>query len=192
MEHIPVINKLIQIHQRLPDCSFMYDDWSRLNYRADELHKPCEVNKRGDAFESLLPDQFPLMFVLLRASGRFNRRNGNVRDYQNLTIGFVTIAELDFDSLENDRRIEWMKSIAKRFFTLYDKSGMFERLPEDIQYSDVYNMFDANVTGIQFEIQAQETNGVCTLPLTVFPEPIDPNDYVRDCSVFPPVIISRT
>lgn len=189
-EHIPVIEKIKQLADRMPDVSFMYDDYTRLNLMADKLRKPCEANLRADQYDLSLKDEFPLMFVILRSSGTFNRRNGNVRDYQNLQVGFVTPAlDADFDGLENDGRIEWMKAIAKRFFQLYEKSGMFEYLPASIPYQDIYNLFDATVTGVYFELQVQETGGICTLPLEVYPEPIDPTQWKRDCTTCPPTAV---
>lgn len=190
-KRVTILDKLREVHSRIPDCSFMYDDWSRLNLRSEELLKPCDKQSNNLAFNfGQSPDRtFPLMFVLLRASGEFCLKNGNARDYQNLTIGFVTPAESpDFDGLENEDRIEWCKDIARRFFSLYAKSGMFEALPERLPYKDVYNLFDSTVTGIYFELQVQETLGVCQLPLEVYPDPINPAQYVRDCSVCPPAI----
>lgn len=181
----------MEVAERVPGVTVMYDDWQKLNKRSEKLRKPCENNKGPDKPDLFPMGEFPLLFVLLQSSGTLRRKfTSNLRDSADLVIGCVVpLKELDFDGLDNVVRIEWAKAILTRFLNIYEASGMFEPLPDDIKYFDVYNLFTSHLTGVYINITARETLGECLPMLPEYGKPIDPKEWVRDCNQCPPDVI---
>lgn len=191
-ERIPLIKKLEQVAERIPGVTFMYDDWNTLNVRANALRKPCEQNASPEK-EIFTFDGFPLLFVLLQSTGTLRRRfTSNMRDAGNFLIGVVVpmdSKEYDFDGMNNVVRVEWAKSILTQFLNLYEGSGMFRPLPDDIPYFDVYKLFDSRTTGVYVNVLVDEQVGNCLPTLPEYPlEPIDPTQWYRDCLDCPPIM----
>lgn len=153
-----VIEKLKQIVDSVGGLAFLYDDWNRVDKRADMLYRSGEVVPGEDKqAEGVLP----ACFVILPAAGQFDTRAANFRDAPELQVCFCIDADKDFDGLQNESLIEQMKEYARRFICAYNNSGLFEPLPEIIQYRPLYDILQANLTGIYLNIQAFELQGEC-------------------------------
>ena len=70
-------------------------------------------------------------------------------------------AELDFDGQENEITVNRMKDFAKRFILEANRSGLFEPIEQNVPYSVVYDLLDANLTGVAIELQLKELIGDC-------------------------------
>lgn len=187
-----VIHKIQQIASRIPGIKFMYDDWNVLNNRVNKLRKACDPAKENELQDVLFfsEGEFPLLFVLLQATGTFERsKTNNMRDWANLTIGVVVPhKEYDFSGMENVVRVEWAKDILTTFLNLYEASGMFYPLPNTLNYQNLYQLFDAHTTGLYVTFQAQEVIGSCLPILPDYGEPIVPDEWKRNCDECPPIM----
>lgn len=139
-----VQEKIKQIVQSIDGLHYMYNDWSRANVDLD-----------------LSSAEFPVCISILPASGTLLNKNGNLRDCPNCLIAFLDLAELDFESEENEGTVERMKTLAKKFILAVNRSGMFEPISDRIDYSVVYDTLDQNLTGVTIEIQLKELVGDC-------------------------------
>lgn len=153
-----VIDKIRLVVETIGGLSFMYDDWNRVNKRADMLVRSNEPVSPDD---TQAEGRLPSCFVILPASGQFDTRAANYRDAPDLQICFCIDSELDFDGLQNDTLVEQMKLKCKQFIAAYNDSGMFEPLPDLIDYRPLYDILEANLTGVYINIRAFEVAGYC-------------------------------
>jgi len=137
-----VDEKIKQIVESIPGLSYEFNDWTRANVTLDNAALPTCLY--------LLPD-----------SGNLLNKNGNFRDYPNVSIAFLDKAEFDFEGEENEPTVERMKDFAKRFIIAVNNSRMFNALPENILYNVVYDKLDVNLTGVVIEVTLQELIGTC-------------------------------
>lgn len=139
-----VEQKLQKVAETFKDegISYLFHDWTRVNIAVDQM-------------------PLPVIVYSLPASGSLDMKNGFVNDNQNGLISFLSLTEFDFDSKENDCIISRMKQLALRFFSVYNQSGYFETVGGTMPYRVVYDMLDANVTGVMFEVSVKELDGIC-------------------------------
>jgi len=137
-----VDEKIKTIVEQMSGITFEFNDWTRANVTLD--------------FKRL-----PVCLYILPVSGQMNFKNGNIRDYPNALIAFLDAAELDFDGATNEPTVERMKDFARTFVRLLNKSGMFEPLPDVINYSVVYDKLDSNLTGVVLSLNLKELKGEC-------------------------------
>lgn len=122
---------------------YLYDDWSRINIRADK-----EIT-------------YPLCINLLPVSGVFKFQAGLVYDSPNCLFAFLDKTNLDFDGATNAFVVNDMKKIALKFITAINKSGKFEVISGSVPYSVVYDKLDVNLTGVVIECKLTPTTGIC-------------------------------
>jgi hypothetical protein len=103
------------------------------------------------------------MYVL-PASGSLNVGLMQLKDYPNCMIAFMDKTKHDFSGEENDSVIEGCKSLAKEFILRVNRSGVFEPVQGDIQYSVFYDKLDVNVTGIVIQVPLKEIKGLVMCP----------------------------
>lgn len=137
-----VETKIRQIVDQIGGLHYEFNDWTRANATIDYGSLPVCVN-------------------VLPVSGELAAKNGNLRDYPNCLIAFMDKAELDFDGQENEITVNRMKDFAKRFILEANRSGLFEPIEQNVPYSVVYDLLDANLTGVAIELQLKELIGDC-------------------------------
>lgn len=124
--------------------SYMFDDWARVNVRADKV------------------DKYPLLVDMLPSGGAFGLQSGQIKDEQNCLFAFLDKTPLDFDGTTNDAIIERMKTLAKKFIYQINNGGIYEAIDGDtLPYSVVYDKLDENVTGITIELTLIPIEGEC-------------------------------
>jgi hypothetical protein len=124
--------------------SYMFDNWARVNVRADKV------------------DKYPLLVDMLPSGGAFGLQSGQIKDEQNCLFAFLDKTPLDFDGTTNDAIIERMKTLAKKFIYQINNGGIYEAIDGDtLPYSVVYDKLDENVTGITIELTLIPIAGEC-------------------------------
>lgn len=134
------IQKIYEIYRELDGLSFVCDNWSKVN-KTKTLSTQATL---------------PAMVVLERAAGTFHNANANFRDYHNLVIGFIADPAYQSDGIENSAVLEHLKAQAEQFIKLYNSCGLFEPLPVDIVYTDVFALLGETAQGITFEISVRK------------------------------------
>lgn len=148
-----LINDIIELVESKLNVPCLFSDWQRLNKETDKLSKSTSEQDY----------KFPAVYIIIPAQGTFDTRFGRIRETTQLYVNFVieTLERSDFEGLENNSRIEQMKSLAKRFIYHYNKSELFEALPDTIAFQNLYMITDSSLTGVSLTIQAKELIGEC-------------------------------
>jgi len=137
-----VDEKIKSIVSQMQGLNFEFNDWTRANVTLD--------------FKNL-----PVCLYLLPVSGILFNKNGNMRDCPNALIAFLDLAEFDYDGATNEPTVERMKGYARDFIHRVNNSRLFSPLPENVNYSVVYDKLDANVTGVVLSVRLEELHGDC-------------------------------
>lgn len=148
-----LINDIINLVESKLNVPCLFNDWHRLSKNTDKLSKSTSDQDY----------KFPAVYIVIPAQGTFDTRFGRIRETTQLYINFVieTLERSDFEGLENNSRIEQMKSLAKRFIYHYNQSELFESLPDTISFQNLYMITDSSLTGVSLTIQAKELLGEC-------------------------------
>lgn len=125
--------------------TYLFENWQAANVRLDKM-------------------QLPAVMYVLPASGNLNVGLMQMKDFPNCMIAFMDKTKHDFSGEENDMVIERCKSLAREFILNVNRSGMFEPVQGDIQYSVFYDKLDVNVTGIVIQIPLKEIRGIVICP----------------------------
>lgn len=125
--------------------TYLFENWQAANVRLDKM-------------------QLPAVMYVLPASGNLNVGLMQMKDFPNCMIAFMDKTKHDFSGEENDMVIERCKSLAREFILNVNRSGMFEPVQGDIQYSVFYDKLDVNVTGIVIHIPLKEIRGIVICP----------------------------
>lgn len=125
--------------------TYLFENWQAANVRLDKM-------------------QLPAVMYVLPASGNLNVGLMQMKDFPNCMIAFMDKTKHDFSGEENDMVIERCKSLAREFILNVNRSGMFEPVQGDIQYSVFYDKLDVNVTGIVIQIPLKEIRGIVIYP----------------------------
>lgn len=121
--------------------TYLFENWQAANVRLDKM-------------------QLPAVMYVLPASGNLNVGLMQMKDFPNCMIAFMDKTKHDFSGEENDMVIERCKSLAREFILNVNRSGMFEPVQGNIQYSVFYDKLDVNVTGIVIQIPLKEIRGI--------------------------------
>lgn len=132
--------KIRAIVEKMGNVSYVFEDWTTANVKADSIDYPAVIN-------------------VLPVSGNINLNKNKLRDYPNCLIAFVDKTDLDFDGSENDTIVDKCKALAMEFILTANASGLFEQIDGDVPYSVIYDQLDVNVTGVSIELQLKEAQG---------------------------------
>lgn len=131
----------VVVNTILPDFGYLFMDYTQANVEFDKMDRPS------------------VMYVL-PPSGSLLYRRDSFRDRPKTQIWFLCPSDFDFDGHDNDRLIERMKLSAMKFFVGLNKSGLFRQIDGALPYQVAYDAFDLNMTGICFELELEELDGV--------------------------------
>lgn len=125
----------------LPDFKYLFVDYTQANVELDKLASPHVI-------------------YILPPSGTLLLRHDKFRDKPRTQLWFVCPTEFDFDGAVNDCLVESLKHAAMKFFSGLNSSGLFVPLEGALPYQVAYDAFDSNVTGVCFELELEEKDGV--------------------------------
>jgi len=154
-----VIEKIKIIVDKVGGLEFMYDDWNRVDKRVSNMARSIETPE--ELKEPAREGKLPGCFVIIPSQGAIDTSFSIYKDTPLLFINFCIDTEFDFDGLRNESLINRMKDKAMDFIYHYNTSGLFEPLPQIVEYMPLYNILADNLTGIQIKIRAKEIEGKC-------------------------------
>lgn len=127
-------------------CAYIYDDWGRINLKAD---------KHGDRKQ-------PLIIETLPTNGQIDTRFAPVvRTSRTCIVAFLKPCALDFEGAEVGYIIDEMLEMAKGFIMRLDATRMYEPIDTLLDYNVVLDFLDANMAGVRVTLTLNELDGGC-------------------------------
>lgn len=117
--------------------TYVFEDWETADHVIDRVPLPAIIN--------VCPLQ-----------GQIERKNGRWRDMEYINIAFIDKVERDADGTENAAVYNRMKETGFAFINALNTSGWFERVPDTLPYSVIYEQLSSIVTGVLFTIELRE------------------------------------
>ena len=128
-------------------CAYIYDDWGRINLKAD---------KYGNRKEQRL------IIETLPTNGQIDTRFAPiVRTSRTCIIAFLKPCALDFEGAEVGTIVDEMLDLAKQFIARLDASGYYEPINGLMDYNVVLDFLDANMAGVRVTLTLKELEGEC-------------------------------
>ena len=128
-------------------CAYIYDDWGRINLKADKYG-----NRK----------QTRLIIETLPTNGQIDTRFAPlVRTSRTCIVAFLKPCALDFEGAEVGYIIDEMLDLAKQFVKRVDASGYYEPIETLLDYNVVLDFLDANMAGVRVTLTLKELEGEC-------------------------------
>ena len=128
-------------------CAFIYDDWGRINLKAD---------KYGNRKEQRL------IIETLPTNGQIDTRFAPVvRTSRTCIVAFLKPCRLDFEGAEVGLIVDEMLDLAKQFVKRLDATRVYEPIETLLDYNVVLDFLDANMAGVRVTLTLKELEGEC-------------------------------
>lgn len=128
-------------------CAYIYDDWGRINLKAD---------KYGNRKEQRL------IIETLPTNGQIDTRFAPVvRTSRTCIVAFLKPCALDFEGAEVGYIIDEMLELAKVFVKRLDATRVYEPIEGLLDYNVVLDFLDANMAGVRVTLTLKELEGGC-------------------------------
>lgn len=128
-------------------CAFIYDDWGRINLKAD---------KYGNRKEQRL------IIETLPTNGQIDTRFAPVvRTSRTCIVAFLKPCRLDFEGAEVGLIVDEMLDLAKQFIKRLDATRVYEPIEALLDYNVVLDFLDANMAGVRVTLTLKELEGEC-------------------------------
>lgn len=123
-------------------CSYVYDDFGRINLHADQIKR------------------FPLIAEVIPAEGTINTKLAPVYSTTRTTIvAFLTPCNLDFIGEQAGNKIDAMIALCQKFLQAYTERDDVQALPDSITYNAVLDFLDGNLCGIRITLPMTDNGG---------------------------------
>ena len=76
-------------------------------------------------------------------------------------FAFIDKVPRDADGDDNTTTCTELKKVAKSYIADIQKTGYFEPINENIEYTNLYEILASNCTGLLFRLRLQEASGEC-------------------------------
>ena len=127
-------------------CAYIYDDWGRINLKAD---------KYGNY-------KHPVIVETLPTNGQIDTRFAPlVRTSRTCIIAFLKPCALDFEGAEVGNIVDEMLDLAKQFIKRLDATNYYEPIEGLLDYNVVLDFLDANMAGVRVTLTLKELEGEC-------------------------------
>jgi len=128
-------------------CAYIYDDWGRINLKAD---------KYGNRKEQRL------IIETLPTNGQIDTRFAPVvRTSRTCIVAFLKPCRLDFEGAEVGLIVDEMLDLAKQFIKRLDATRVYEPIETLLDYNVVLDFLDANMAGVRVTLTLKELEGEC-------------------------------
>ena len=116
-------------------CSYLYDDWGRINQRADQIKK------------------FPLICEVMPAEGSIDiRRLPMTQVTRTTVVAFLMPCDFDFKGCEVGDIIDHMLVLCGKFLARYAERASVTDMGDTIAYNAVLDFMDANLCGVRITL----------------------------------------
>lgn len=127
-------------------CAYIYDDWGRINLKAD---------KHGNYNHTVIVETLP-------TNGQIDTTFAPVvRTSRTCIVAFLKPCELDFEGAEVGRIVDDMLDLAKLFVKRLDATQYYEPIEGLLDYNVVLDFLDANMAGVRVTLTLKELAGSC-------------------------------
>lgn len=141
------MSKIIERIAAEMGCAYIYDDWGRINLKAD---------RHGHHKERRL------IVETLPTNGQIDTRFAPVvRTSRTCIVAFLKPCALDFEGAEVGRIIDEMIDLAKQFIKRLDATRYYEPIEGLLDYNVVLDFLDANMAGVRVTLELKELEGEC-------------------------------
>lgn len=141
------MSKIIEQIAAEMKCAFIYDDWGRINLKADRYGNIKEQR---------------LIIETLPTNGQIDTRFAPiVKTSRTSIIAFLKPCELDFEGAEVGMIVDEMLDLAKVFIKRLDATGFYEPIQTLLDYNVVLDFLDANMAGVRVTLELKEIAGEC-------------------------------
>jgi hypothetical protein len=140
------MSKIIERIAAEMGCAYIYDDWGRINIKAD---------KHGHY-------KHPLIVETLPTNGQIDTRFAPlVRTSRTCIVAFLKPCALDFEGAEVGCIVDDMLDLAKQFIKRLDATQYYEPIEVLLDYNVVLDFLDANMAGVRVTLTLKELGGEC-------------------------------
>lgn len=140
------MSKVIERIANEMKCAFIYDDWGRINLKADKYG-----NKR-----------LPVIIETLPTNGQIDTTFAPlVRTSRTCIVAFLKPCALDFEGAEVGLIVDEMLDLAKQFIKRLDATRYYEPIEGLLDYNVVLDFLDANMAGVRVTLALKELEGEC-------------------------------
>lgn len=128
-------------------CAYIYDDWGRINLKADRYGNRKHTR---------------LIIETLPTNGQIDTRFAPVvKTSRTAIFAFLKHCDLDFKGEWVGEIIEEMLNVAKRYVLRLDAMMVYEPLDGLLDYNAVIDFLDANMAGVRVTLTLKELQGGC-------------------------------
>ena len=141
------MSKIIERIAAEMGCAYIYDDWGRINLKADPYGHYKEQR---------------LIIETLPTNGQIDTRFVPVvRTSRTAIFAFLKHCDLDFDGAEVGAIIDEMLDLAKHYIVMLDATRVYEPIEVLLDYNVVLDFLDANMAGVRVTLTLKELEGEC-------------------------------
>ena len=141
------MSKVIERIANEMGCAFIYDDWGRINLKADPYG-----NRK----------QTRLIIETLPTNGQIDTTFAPVvRTSRTCIVAFLKPCALDFEGAEVGLIVDEMLDLAKQFIKRLDATRYYEPIEGMLDYNVVLDFLDANMAGVRVTLALKELEGEC-------------------------------
>ena len=141
------MSKIIERIAAEMGCAYIYDDWGRINLKADKYG-----NRK----------QTRLIIETLPTNGQIDTQFAPlVRTSRTCIVAFLKPCVLDFEGAEVGYIIDEMLDLAKDFIKRLDRTRAYEPIDTLLDYNVVLDFLDANMAGVRVTLTLKELEGGC-------------------------------
>lgn len=128
-------------------CAYIYDDWGRINLKADKYGNRKKTR---------------LIIETLPTNGQIDTRFAPlVRTSRTCIVAFLRPCALDFEGAEVGNIVDEMLDLAKQFIKRLDATNYYEPIEGLLDYNVVLDFLDANMAGVRVTLTLKELEGEC-------------------------------
>ena len=141
------MSKIIEHIANEMGCAYIYDDWGRINLKADKYGNRKKTR---------------LIIETLPTNGQIDTRFAPVvKTSRTAIFAFLKHCDLDFKGAEVGAIIDEMLDLAKRYIVRLDATRAYEPIEGLMDYNAVIDFLDANMAGVRVTLTLKELEGVC-------------------------------
>ena len=141
------MSKVIERIANEMGCAYIYDDWGRINLKADKYG-----NRK----------QTRLIIETLPTNGQIDTQFAPIiKTSRTCIVAFLKPCALDFEGAEVGNIVDEMLDLAKDFIKRLDGTRAYEPIEGLLDYNVVLDFLDANMAGVRVTLTLKELEGEC-------------------------------
>ena len=141
------MSKIIERIAAEMGCAYIYDDWGRINLKADKYGNRKHTR---------------LIIETLPTNGQIDTQfSPIIKTSRTCIVAFLKPCALDFEGAEVGYIVDEMLDLAKDFIKRLDSTRAYEPIDTLLDYNVVLDFLDANMAGVRVTLTLKELEGEC-------------------------------